>query len=274
MPINRRELLTKTAAAAVGAVAAPKLLASAPCVPRGAPIRQGIVYCGDSCENYGMVGRYPHCYYQQYTYLNATLANNMLSAHNSTHSAIGSLTVTQGQWNSMVSYAQQLGSHLSVAVTQINECLRLQKIGGILYQPVTQDYLNQASGWAGRYGFDPNVTQGIVEAAMPIGNTTTVPSLQQQILNLPDYQAMDNIWDFVQAQTTSVTINNGICGISQGDAEKWVQAGGDMTIAGFAAGLLAPLTGPAAPAVALVGDAIAAFGGVMWIAGHVCLLGY
>jgi hypothetical protein len=116
--------------------------------------------------------------------------------------------------------------------------------------------------------------EGIVEAAMPIATTTTVPSVQQQVSQLPDYAAWDNVWDFVQAQVTSVTINNGICGVPQADAQQWVQQGADMTVAGFAAGLLAPLTGPAAPAVELVGDATAAYGGFMWMVGHLCLLGY
>lgn len=222
----------------------------------------------------GEIGTWPHCYYPNYLRLNTVLANATINVHNVANRALSSLTITPAQWSNVTSYAQSLAAHLSMAQTAINESLRQQVVDSMLWQPVSQPYLTQAASFANRYGFDPNTFTGIVEAAMPIADTTTVPSLQQQIMSLQNTQGLDNLANYVNILTASVTVQNGICGIPPSTASQWMQTGADLTVAGVGVGVLAPSTGPAAPFVEVAGDAMTAYGGIMWLAGWLCQKGY
>lgn len=271
--MERRELLKKGALLA-GASFIPRLVEAAAPLPNCVYSMVGKEANCDptqTCQYYGMVGRYPNCYYPQYGLLNANLANATLAVRNQVTRAVQTRTISPNLWATLKSYNAALTYHLSVAQTTINEKLRLQTVGSMAYEPATAPLITQGEQWAYSNGFDPNLIAGSIESSMPMASKTTDPTLQEQILQLPNTQALDHLSEWTDQVTSSVMFpGNGIC--QYWNPPQLQQTGSNWMNIGAGTGVLS-LVLPA-PVDALVGAASAAaigYGFVLWVAGTMCM---
>jgi hypothetical protein len=114
----------------------------------------------------------------------------------------------------------------------------------------------------------------MIESAMPLVSTPvfdpTTQALQQKIMQLPNYQGLDNLYSFNYGVMSNVTAANGVC--------QWLGNPNDLIKTGEAAmavgGIILAIsaeTGPAGPMLGVVGGAEAAVGGMFWLVGEMCI---
>jgi len=202
-----------------------------------------------------MVGIWPNCYYPQYLQLNQSLANSTNAAHVSIYRAVLDRTITPALWANLISLRSQLTAHLSLAQTQINDCLRIQGIAPYLYNRATPAQVAYAQNTATQNGLDPNFAAQLVYYGTHLANNPNLPTLESRIMQLPNTGALDNLAAFADQTTSNITIaSNGVCQYL-GDPAGLTQIGAAFTNAGTLAMSLSVLVGPAAPELALVGAA-------------------
>jgi hypothetical protein len=181
----------------------------------------------------GMVGKWPNCYYPQYLNLNRTLAGQVHSAFVQLAIATKARTVTQAMVSQIQSVLPAYVNHL--LATTINEGLRQQYVGGLVYTAPTQTYADVATSWATANGVDPNAAEEAYWASSPnlAASTASVPTLQQQILALPlSPGTWDNINALINADVMSVqspSVGTLICNALGGGTQ--LQTDGSMLMA-------------------------------------------
>lgn len=286
--MDRRQLL-KTAGAAACVAAVPKIVDACVYLKEGPQARAqaladmqaklptvlmrkpkpNVITCGgETCADLGMTGRYPNCYYPQYLYLNTSLVGALKSATLGVYSATMSRTITQAQLDNLNSLRSQLTSHLSVNQTAINEGARQQWIGASIYDGPSQANYTFAQEISNDNGLDANIANNLVYCGMPQCDNTYVTQLHNDIMNLPNSQALDQLSLWSDAVVASVSAPApGWLQTSFGSPEAIITVGEQTMAMASVIGSQCQNTGPAAPdcydfagALALAGFLMYGFG--------------
>lgn len=166
-----------------------------------------------------MVGNFPYCYYPQYANLNKSLVAASVSAKLGVLRAIMNRTITQTQWNNMLTLSEQYVTDLWN--TTISEEHRKQVAAPDTQQGVTQPLIQQNQSYAAQYGVDQNTVTAMTEISLPLSSSNPTyqnSTLQQQITDLPNYGALNTIYSYNNQIMSSVTVTNGIWNVmSQAD---------------------------------------------------------
>ena len=79
----------------------------------------------------------------------------------------------------------------------------------MLYEPPNASVISVGENWASSMGFDPNAMGSSISSSMPLSNLSD-PALHNQIMQLPNTQALANLVACSDSVVASVTVaNNG-----------------------------------------------------------------
>ena len=275
--MDRRELLRKSGVVA-GALVLSKIALGndrkviADCIPSQTRGPSPATTCM-SCIQNGMAGVWPNCYYREYLNLNQNLCNATSLAHVQVAHAVLNRTITPSLYSAMLSYRRQLNAHLSVTQTTIHDKVRIQFAAPNLYTSPRSAWISAISNVASNNGFDPAAWGNAASNSGSLANVNNPPdpNLQNEILHLPDYQAMDQFQDAVLDDLESMTINpNGICFSMNINGPQWSQTGEKMMIAGGIIMAGSGDLGAASEPLQEIGQGLTMFGGMAWSVGEMC----
>jgi hypothetical protein len=159
-------------------------------------------------------------------------------------------TITADLLASIKTYNAQFINHLYN--NGIAEAYRAQFAQTFIGSSVTQAEANFVTQQAEQYGVPPTIILDMVYSASPITNG----DFQQQIQQLQEVGGLDQAYALNNEALQSATYNgNGICGYP-GDLSALQHSADFAAYFGtFLVTVAAPLSGPAAPAVTLLGTA-------------------
>ncbi|MGB7556820.1 MAG: hypothetical protein WBM04_20820 [Candidatus Korobacteraceae bacterium] len=200
--------------------------------------------------------------------MNFSLASAAQAARLTLASGLYNRTVTAATLAAAKSYNAALVSMLHSGV--VSETYRAMNAVNYLAQTgPTPGQINIATQYAQENGIPPTILVDMTYNGEPLNPGT----MEQQILALQEVNGMDNLYSLTNDALQNVTyVGGGQCSWYNGDAYA-LQHSADLAIAfgTFLTVVVAPLSGPLAPAVAACGTVELGGGAMFWMMAEMCI---